>query len=298
MRKLFNLFIVFGVLAACNKTEVKEYHYSSGALLGTETLKNGVKDGITTEYYETGEIRTIAYFKKGVVFDTLKGFYKSGNLELIQFSSQGTDSIYTYYDSPNKNVKSKGTLVNEKAIGWHKIYKENGKIASYLEFIDIGEPKPYINRGFLYDDQGKIIDSLSGTYKINVPNTLLVNKKHTVTIKYLAPVPKDSEVYFCYSYEIDDNFANLKEVKLDTIILNNHETVIDVLFKTAGEKKLRGFFEVKQFKVKPDETNATLADIIISTSKMYFDTSLYVKSSDIATTSSTRPSRLSKPAAP
>src|SRR5690606_33056817 len=107
MRKLFNLFIVFGVLAACNKTEVKEYHYSSGALLGTETLKNGVKDGITTEYYETGEIRTIAYFKKGVVFDTVKGFYKSGNLELIQFSSQGTDSIYTYYDSPNKNVKSK-----------------------------------------------------------------------------------------------------------------------------------------------------------------------------------------------
>lgn len=277
MKKLSYIIVFFLVLVACNKTEVKEYYYSNGALQAKATFKNGVRDGITTEYYETGEIKTITRFNNGVVSDTVKGFYKSGNIELIQFSSQGIDSIYTYYDSKNENIKSKGPLANGKVSGWHKVYKENGSIANFMEFIDIGEPEQYINRSFVYDNQGKIIDSLSGDYKISVPETLKVNEKYPITIKYLASLLKDSKVYFCYSYEIKDDFSNLKEVKLDTILLNNQEAIIEVLFKTAGEKKLRGFFEEKQYDIKQNKINDTLVDITISTNKMYFDKKIYVK---------------------
>jgi len=277
MKKIFYLVVFFIVLVACNNTEIKEHYYSNGALHLQETFKNGLLDGITTEYYETGEVKTITNFNKGFICDTLKGFYKSGNLELIQFSSIEIDSIYTFYDNKKKIIKSKGPLINDKVSGWHIVYKSDGKIASYIEFIDIGESEPYINRGFFYDTQGKIIDSLSANYNISVPENLKVNVKYPITINYLALLPKDSKVYFCYSYEIKDNFSNLKDVKLDTIVLNNQEAVLEVFFKSKGKKTLRGFFEEKRFELKQNITIDSLVDITIRTNKMYFDTSLYVK---------------------
>lgn len=67
-----------------------EDKYKNGLILEKGILKNGKLEGISTLYYETGELNQITFYENSRIC-WCKGFYKSGNIESETVYEEGKE---------------------------------------------------------------------------------------------------------------------------------------------------------------------------------------------------------------
>ena len=274
MRILFWV-IILGFGYGCQHKDIKKEYYENGALKFEVQFQNGKINGSHKEFYESGVLKTLSYADNDIFSDTIIGYYDNGNLEFLQFKIQeGIDSIYMY-DKFKKHITSKGKIVNNQLNGWLDNFDEKGKVISTQEFISLDADESYINQEIHFEGE-KIIDSLSAYYIIKVKDTLKRNEESSILFKYSPIISKDSQVLICYSSDINDDYSNIANVKLDTLALDNFQLNTKIKFTTHGNKNIKGFF-VERYVDYQKVENDTLVEISTKTHKMYFNVEIFVK---------------------
>jgi len=102
------------VLLACSCKEKEIILYENGTVEFEIEKKNGVRHGVTTEYYFGGKVRFVQNWKMGQLDGKTTGYYSNGNV--------GEE---TYYK-------------NGKKVGKRKIYFESGKLMEEQIYDDVG----------------------------------------------------------------------------------------------------------------------------------------------------------------
>lgn len=92
--------------------------------------ENGLKNGVSKEYYSNGNIKTLELFFKGKIVGESKSFYENGQLK----------SLYKYCN-------------NGQRINYFKYYS-NGKISHYQEFDQ--DKKNLLKREIWYKEDGSL----------------------------------------------------------------------------------------------------------------------------------------------
>ena len=115
--------------------------------------KDDLLDGKRTLYFEHQQPEVIEQYHKGVLVDTLKVFYPSGQLKRTEYYSKGTveGEVISYF--PNGAVKERVTYQNNLENGPFSEYYANGQLKWQGTFIngdnEIGELLKYDSTGRL-----------------------------------------------------------------------------------------------------------------------------------------------------
>ncbi len=127
-------------------------NYIKGRLIEIERInrfdEKGRKDGLWREYYENFRIRNESNYQHGILNGIYKEFDKNGNLKLSLYYENGSikegvtdddDKIIQkdeFYQSGN--VKFTGSYLNNKPIGIHRYYDEEGVVTRSEEYNSDG----------------------------------------------------------------------------------------------------------------------------------------------------------------
>ena len=278
MRILLYIAIV-GFCLSCQNNKIEKVYYENGQAKFEVEFSNGLMNGYHKEFHENGKLKTLTYYDSGNISDSIIGYFENGNIEFIQFRTNEIDSMYTF-DKKDKFINSKSKVVNNQINGWRYYFNEKGEIISKIEFIDLLEDEPYINQG-IYFDGNKIIDSLSAYYMVNLKDTLKVNKSYPIKFEYKPTISKDSEVYICYGSGINENYSNINNIKLDTLVLENLKLTTTIKLSKIGKHNLRGFFYEKHIEYLHSDKNDSLVNISTKSNKMYLNIEVFVKDEEI-----------------
>ena len=112
--------------------EQKKYGFAQNTrvLKSSLSYKNGVYDGLNTEFTETGLVRNQTQYKEGKKHGTSRWYYNNGKMAMLQTYSNdmlnGPQKIY----NQQGNVTSEGDNQNNQKSGVWTEYYDNGKIKS------------------------------------------------------------------------------------------------------------------------------------------------------------------------
>lgn len=128
-----------------------------------------------------------------------------------------------------------------KGIKMYNFYRNDGSLEKTLEYINLCG-KQYLNQGFYFNKSKDTLFDKSNFYELNVEkHTLNINETSKITIKY-EPLLKNSVSGLLLSKDnIDIDFCNLKNSKLDTIFFVDNKIEFYQSFKNKGKKILGGF---------------------------------------------------------
>jgi len=162
---------------------------------------------LKTTYYDSGEIQ----LKESIIDDSTIEcihFYKSGIVsEKYKKNNNKIEGEVKYYFESGK-IERIGLYKNDKAIGWHTFYSENGNIIAKREYLlvdslsDRFNNKPsnkiisYLNQVIIFNKNGDTIIDKSLLYKLDFPDTLNYQDTLVYSIKLTAPAFKkgDSQI--------------------------------------------------------------------------------------------------------
>jgi hypothetical protein len=144
---LIVFFLISLLLNACNsgdkpgrprkeKTSVQKVYSRSGMLVSEITMRDGVRHGPTTNYYQSGKVQSVINFENG---------------------KQQGESVWYYEDGKPYQVTQ---YINDKIEGIQKKYYKSGRILAEVPFYN-GEQligiKEYTETGELITDYPEII---------------------------------------------------------------------------------------------------------------------------------------------
>ncbi len=143
--KLFYLIISLSVISflSCKNSqknpeenpvqEVKE-NYGSGETSRTYTRINGNIEGTMTDYFPSGALKAIRYFKDGKQDGKTTIYFESGNIKEVQYYSNGLknggDTLF--YESGKLEFVSE--FKDEKKNGYLRKWGEDGKLIYEAKF--------------------------------------------------------------------------------------------------------------------------------------------------------------------
>ncbi len=181
------------------KTKTKEEEWNSdGTLIREESLKDGVRDGLSKKYYENGTLKVssnwsngkingeeLAYYSNGTlrlstpysensINGTKRGYYEDGSLEFEKryIFDVGYDEKYFYRDGV---LASEKIYISTNEGSYDEIeYHPNGQLKSKFslrDYVPSGTVEYYYDNGQLesiatYNDEGDI----EGSRKTYYPN--------------------------------------------------------------------------------------------------------------------------------
>lgn len=123
------------------KGKVAKTYHSNGKIKKETFLKNEISqnekpDGVSKDYYQSGNLETIALFKNGKQDGLTKAYFENGNLEREVLFKGGIQngSFELYYE--NGNLKEEGLYKDGKANGPNKIFYPNGVVSSERNYKD------------------------------------------------------------------------------------------------------------------------------------------------------------------
>ncbi|WP_431160683.1 toxin-antitoxin system YwqK family antitoxin [Flagellimonas beolgyonensis] len=273
-------FILVSVtLMSCNRKTTKQYFRETGELLSEiEYNKKGQIDGELREYFPSGELKTIEYYKNGKIIDTTYGFDKSGNVSVKRYNVGNKSVFERYYD--NGTLLSKGIMRDTFAEGWWDYYDKDGNIFRKVEFLNLNEGSSIINRQYpnqiiFYDKKGNIIRDSSNYFKIDLKDTLKINKLSIGHIELIPQTSKKSDFFMVYFWSQSENG---KEVALDSTYGKNRvKAEFWLLPKITGKHWLKGYILEKGYINEVNEENPSFTDVIERTKKLYFEKEYFVK---------------------
>lgn len=143
--KKYRLIFCFTVIffSACSETTNKNEKliplvkfYPSGTIQMTGSLKNNLKNGKTTIYYENGVKKYEHYYLDDKLEGEYLSWYNNGNIHEKTFFKSGllTDSSIYYYQ--NGNVKGAGIYLKNLRTGVWKWYYEDGSIRVESNYLN------------------------------------------------------------------------------------------------------------------------------------------------------------------
>ncbi len=252
LKQIIRVFILCNLIlfyASCKEEShyVKKEYYTTGELLSeTSYLKeDSLRDGLYKEFYKNGNLKQSTSFKKSIQTDSAMLYFATGELRLKEVLK--ADTILTSYYYKNGNLSALVKSLNREIpieIGWTQNFNKKGVFSDSLEYFNINN-KSELNQLISYNDDGGLNLNNSFFYRMKVSKIKDVDK-HQLKVSYFPSV-KESTVYMIISKKINDDFSNLKSVKLDTLLLENN-------ILTANLKKpyqnLKGFFYEYNAKVK------------------------------------------------
>lgn len=277
IKVVYSLFILL-LFVRCQTTTKKYYHDTGELLSEIEYNEEGQKDGELREYYKTGELKTLEFYKDNKLVDTTFGFNKKGKLVVKRYEEKGNSIFERYYE--NGKLLSRGNMKDTIAEGWWNYYDENGNLYRKVEFVDassdsLTKKKQHPNQILSLDTKGDIVKDSSNYYTLDIKDTVPLKK---VTIGYLDLAPqisKKSDFYWVYFWQ-EDKFGN--KTKVDTTYGKNNQKAKFWLFpEKVGEITLKGVVLEEGTEARIDERDTTMADIISIKKKMFFEKEIFVK---------------------
>ena len=243
MRKQIFGFIIIIFLYSC-KNEKVEY-YSDGNIKKKYFIQNNKLDGEYEEYYKNGKVKLKHIYLNGELKDSSIHYDENGKISQLDYHrKKGFDYIKVY----NKDkISHQGTFYNNQKYGRWKYFDSNGKLKKVIEYIDSCGTQ-YTNQGWSYDSNEKFIEKGSNYYSVKTEkNKFKINETIDLKIKYAPLFDKKSISFICISPEIERNYCNLKEEKLDTIFSEDQNFDIKLSFSKKGNKTIRGFIREVYF---------------------------------------------------
>lgn len=271
MKKTFLLNIILFLFLSCSDAKFEKHYYSSGEIQFLIELNNiGQRDGIFQEYYKNGQIKTTSNYLNGKRVDSIKGYFKSGELEFIQFESLlKRDSVYKFYK--DGTLFSKGLIENRKISGWWDFYNMMGYKSHSIDYKLI-QDSIINNQLKVYNDDLSIVKDSSYFIDQKMLDTMVVGKIYPFEITYHSNLSDSSTVFFCYSKNFDESFNNINSVKIDTLYTGSHTISSQIKRNEIGRSNFRGFFVEKHSEIAGvNSKDSTKVDIVTYENIIYID---------------------------
>lgn len=269
--KLVAILIIF-ILSSCNNKsdKIKKEYFEDGkikSIVYYDDVNNPIR---SHQYFKNGKLKQSNYFKNNLKGSVSLFYNDLGNLIVKKYWKDSINTIqYEYYY--NKKIKASGPLYNNKKNGWWNLYNSKGDLIQKDEIFTI-DGKEILNQRIKYDLKGQILKSQSDVFTVELKDTLNIGKSIGI-IKYEPKFSKDSKFAVYLSQDINQDFSNLNNVKLDTFYSKNKNDIwFGVETKTRGKKNIRGFLEEMHY-----ETNKTRTDLVIKKRFKYFTKEIFVK---------------------
>ncbi|WP_281989689.1 hypothetical protein [Aquimarina aggregata] len=297
MKKLIISIVVVFLFFSCDN--IKREYYTNGSLKSEYyELEEGIYDGTFKNYYESGNIKSIAKFNKGKLSDTVFNFYDDQDKK-IKFLRIYSDSICLKQVEYNKNdfIKGEGYVCTDKMLrnGKWKFFKESGRIDFIREYKLI-DNKQYLNQIWYLNKEGDTLYTPSKYFEVQlIKDTITVGeavlgavimkspffKKEASAIRVFLPSEEEKNFVFDFSNEREiklDTFYNLIADKKNQKNFEGFSKPYTTAFgkrlkKITGKYNLRGIIEESYIE----------SDSLLKATKMYFDIPIYIK--DIPTSS-------------
>lgn len=106
-RIYFTTIIIVILFSACNKSN--KVFYKNGGIMSEYYIVNDKIEGVYKEYYESGELKFVVNYKKGVINGEKKSFYKDGKIKSIEnFTENQLNGDCRYFSNSGKidSIKS------------------------------------------------------------------------------------------------------------------------------------------------------------------------------------------------
>ena len=101
--------------------------YSNGQIYKYDNYKDGMKDGISTTWYEDGKIESQTIYKNDFIIEE-KQWYENGQLHyIINYKDEKYNGQHIEYH-PNGVLKFKINLIEDEKDGDYLEYDENGQL--------------------------------------------------------------------------------------------------------------------------------------------------------------------------
>ena len=128
-------------------------YFYAGNVKSTINYKLGKKDGEEKEYYSNGNLSsTVSNYASGVQNGETREYYKSGPIKAIeQYSDGKSEGIYKDYFETG-NLTTEGPESKDKTVGTWKYYYDSGKlkeIHNYANNYENGIHQEYFDNGQL-----------------------------------------------------------------------------------------------------------------------------------------------------
>lgn len=199
--------------------------YPSGVLKEEYQIKNNKKNGVFKSYYESSNLKSIQYFKENNNIDSSMFYnddsFRNTYLKKIHLHKD-TVLIINYFD--NNTIKSKGIILrrNNRKIGFWEFYYNNSILEKKVEYLNI-ENSEYLNRTYIYDKSGHLLNNESNYYTVEVEkDTFKINELIKIYVYLDEPFfSYDAESFVLIAKDKDnlfnDDFSNMNQINLDTI---------------------------------------------------------------------------------
>lgn len=273
-RIVFLLLIV--VMFSCQRSKhriVKEY-YSTGEIFKETSFLNDaseIKEGVYKEYYKNGQVKKILNFKNNIPCDSSLLYDEKGELKFKEVIEP--DTIYAYHFYSNGNVLSKSKFLNLKnsplKIGWEEFFNIDGSVNDSIQYINVNDSS-LLNQRKKINNKGEIIKDSSFYYNMKI-SKILDTENYQLNIQYV-PANKSSDVFLVIGEEINDVFSNIRNVKLDTLIMNNN--VISTNSLKKNHRHLKGFFLEYERRLK--DVHKDSVKVSVYERKVFFNNQIVV----------------------
>ncbi len=278
MRKSLLIIGVVLFINCISKNE-KKFYYEEGQLLSKVQYNDqGLKNGELREYYKSGELKTIEYYRNGKLMDTTRGFYKDGKLSVKIYGHEGKTFYEKYYE--NGAIMSNGEVIDTILKGWWSFYDSVGKLQRKVEYLDLSKDeniknKQYPNQTIYYTKNGTILSDSSNYFTISLKDTLPLRNLTLGKIDLEPLISKKSDFYMVYFWSQDEQG---NKTKIDsTYGKNAKEAEFWLIPQTKGKHTLNGYILEKGKTLKINKNDTSLVDVIDSAKKLFFEKKFYVK---------------------
>lgn len=220
------------------------YWYENGKLMGEGLIdENGFKQGEWKEYYKSGKLKALGFYKNGFRFGYWKYFYEDGNLEqeglyidnelphqswkwyynngkplrIENYKNGILEGNFIEYDD-SSNIVTKGEYYEGEQDGfWFLNYGDFKFEGNYAQGALTGEWKAFYDDGQLYFKGAYIDDNPDGKHIYYWPNGLVKLEGN-----YNGYVKNGNWNYYSETGELIliITYSNGKEIKYDNIEIN------------------------------------------------------------------------------
>ena len=292
MRYIIIQFAIISFFLSCNKSK-KEF-YETGELKKEFAINQGEIEGKVAEYYKSGNLKELHYFKKGVQTDSSFFFYEqpiNKIKKVVHWLNNDSTKITEYYS--NDNVKARGGRYKGIRVGKWNLYNESGHLDATYEYKRI-KAKEYLNQTWYFGQKGDTL-SKGNSYYFNSFNDIKLDDvrfyfflnqpffSSKSRVSLIIPRNQNSNFNEDFSNEDEIELMEIPSLADDGLKHNNMRNNIpynlivnfDKSFKSKGKTNFRGIIvealndSDKSF--KPTDT------ISWNERRIYFDKEVYVK---------------------
>ncbi|WP_372472543.1 hypothetical protein AB4865_06920 [Capnocytophaga sp. ARDL2] len=240
MKNIFNLliFTIIFVQFGCNKIQREVTYNQDGVLLKIVELQD---NKISKEIIFDENYLKIGFHNDDVIIgDTI---YERNNKNLIACKFYFYDTNYFYFEKYTINGKKaeSGYLKNNDFVHWWNEYQE-GKIIEKKHFLVLKDTNVVVET-IKYDRFGIVDYNESDFYEWKTNDTLRIGENF-IDVFVRCSDKRKKGGYFCIGKNVQEDFSNILDVKLDSFYSETNDFKINVEFNKKGKNYIRGLLHI------------------------------------------------------